>query len=318
MHSCGAGLTGRARVHPSPCHFPFQGHCVKITIASGKGGTGKTTIATSLVQAARERGRTVCYVDSDVEEPNGHLFLSPDMRASRVSSIPVPVIDDERCTACGECTAVCQFGALARLGPKVLVFSELCHGCGGCERVCPVDAITEAPNPIGLVEVGAADGVTFVHGRLDIGQAMSPPLIRDVLREIKPADDTGVVLIDAPPGTSCPAVTAMHGADFVLLVTEPTPFGLNDLELAVEAVTKLGCPSAVVVNRHTEGNDAAREFCSRRGLRVVGEIPDSREVAEVYSRGNMPYRVVEGYRASILAIWDALMDITEGTVREAE
>jgi MinD superfamily P-loop ATPase len=276
---------------------------MNIAIASGKGGTGKTTIAVNLARCAALQAPQTSYLDCDVEEPNGHLFLKPRITRTRKATVLVPVIDDTRCVACGECVRFCQYKALVRLGTKVMLFPELCHGCGGCALVCTKDAVTERTREIGVVETGRSGGVRFVHGKLNIGEAMSPPLIRRVLDECKAS---AVNIIDAPPGTSCPAIAAMRGAGFVLLVTEPTPFGLNDLSLALDVVRELGMPHGVVVNRWQEGSDIAEEFCAKRKAAIVGRLPDSRAIAEVYSRGELIIESVPGMSEWFAELWSVL------------
>ncbi len=255
-----------------------------LAVASGKGGTGKTTIATNLAVTLARRSENVSYVDCDVEEPNGHIFLKPDIKSCVSVGVPVPEVDMNRCTGCGKCGEICQYSAIVCIGKKVLTFSELCHGCGGCTFVCPEGAISEVPREVGILEEGMADGVGFVHGRLRVGEAMSPPLIREVKRRI-PGD--GVAIVDAPPGTSCPVIEAVKGADYVVLVTEPTPFGLNDLELAVGMVRELGLPMGVVINRSDVGDDRVKDYCEQESIDVLEEIPDDRRVAEAYSKGEM-------------------------------
>jgi MinD superfamily P-loop ATPase len=215
----------------------------------------------------------------------------------------VPVIDESRCTACGACVRFCQYKALVRLGKLVMVFPELCHGCGGCAKLCPTQAITEQPREIGAVESGATGPIGFVHGLLNIGEAMSPPLIRQVLTH---ATDEAHNVIDAPPGTSCPVINAIRDADFVALVTEPTPFGLNDLGLALEMVRALGLRHGVIINRAEGGNDDARRFCEERGATVLGQIPDDRRIAEAYSRGAMILRAVPGIREYFELVWQTI------------
>jgi len=214
-----------------------------ISIASGKGGTGKTLVATSLVLTLKERGK-VQLLDCDVEEPNDHVFMKPVITHSEAVSIPVPKVDESKCTHCGKCAEVCAYNAIAVLGEHVLVFPELCHGCGACSYLCPEGAISEEGKEIGTVEAGYSDSTDFAHGRLSIGEAMAPPIIRKVKAL---ANGDGTVIIDVSPGTSCPVVEAVKDSDFCLLVTEPTPFGLNDLALAVEMVRKLNIPCGVVL-----------------------------------------------------------------------
>ncbi|KPJ51993.1 MAG: (4Fe-4S)-binding protein [Planctomycetes bacterium DG_58] len=252
---------------------------MKIAIASGKGGTGKTTIAINLALTA---GDDVRLLDCDVEEPNCHIFLNPTIESRQTVSIPVPEVDESKCTGCGACGRICQFSAIVALKTKPLTFPDLCHGCGGCMLVCPEEAIREVPREVGVLEQGSARRIRFVHGRLRVGEAMSPPLIRAVKAH---ALEDGLSIIDAPPGTSCPVIEAIRKTDFVLLVTEPTPFGLNDLELAVGAVRILGIPFGVVVNRSDVGDDRVDRYCREQQIPILAEIPNDRRVAEAYSRG---------------------------------
>ena len=252
-----------------------------ISIASGKGGTGKTTVATNLAVSV---SGPVQLLDCDVEEPNAHLFLRPAIRETKTVTTPIPEIDLKKCNQCKKCMQICRFRALAVIGDTVLTFPELCHSCGGCMAVCPEGAITETGRELGVLETGAVNGVSFVHGRLRVGEAMSPPLIRAV-RDRTWAD--GLTLIDAPPGTSCPVIAAMKDTDFVLLVTEPTPFGLHDLQLAVEAVKMLKIPMGLVINRADVGDDHVRDYARAEGIPILMEIPFDRQIAESYSRGDM-------------------------------
>ncbi|WP_372683804.1 P-loop NTPase [Desulfosarcina sp.] len=252
-----------------------------ISIASGKGGTGKTTVATNLAVSV---DGPVQLLDCDVEEPNAHLFLRPVIEETTTVTTPIPEIDLEKCNQCKKCAEICRFRAIAVLGDTVLTFPELCHSCGGCMAVCPEGAITETGRELGVLESGGINGVSFAHGRLRVGEAMAPPLIRKV-RDRTWAD--GLTLIDAPPGTSCPVIAAMKDTDFVLLVTEPTPFGLHDLKLAVEAVKILEIPMGLVINRADVGDDNVREYAHAQGLPILMEIPYDRQIAESYSRGEI-------------------------------
>ncbi|MFZ5646014.1 MAG: ATP-binding protein [Bacillota bacterium] len=278
-----------------------------MAVASGKGGTGKTTVSANLASVAAEAGIKVIYADCDVEEPNGHLFLRPALRRRRQVTVPVPSVDYEKCMACGACGDICQFSAIICVHKNVLTFDQMCHGCGGCILVCPAGAITEKEREIGTVEEGEAGRVGFVHGRLNIGEAMSPPLIKAVRGA---AGNGALVFLDAPPGTSCPVIASIKGADFVLLVTEPTPFGINDLDLAIDMVRELGIPHAVVVNRAVPGNNLARDFCREKGLRILAEIPEDRRVAEAYSGGELAFSAVPGFR-------DFFMDLLNLVEKEA-
>ncbi|HEX2957157.1 MAG TPA: ATP-binding protein [Chitinispirillaceae bacterium] len=276
---------------------------MKIAIASGKGGTGKTTISTNLALFLGDGSDKVVYLDCDVEEPNGHLFLNPVLSEKISSSIPVPVIDNSKCDVCGKCVRFCEYKALVRLGKTVMVFPELCHGCGGCTLICPHQAIQEQPREIGFVESGSSGRIGFVHGRLNIGEAMSPPLIRAVLQQIRSNE---VNIIDAPPGTSCPVIASIRGADFVVLVTEPTPFGLNDLGLALDMVKELGIPHGVVVNRAEDGNRDAESFCDKGQVEILTRIQDDRRIAECYSKGEMILKGVPYVQKIFEELWNAI------------
>lgn len=250
-----------------------------LAVASGKGGTGKTTIAVNLALAV---DGAVRFLDCDVEEPNAHLFLKPDITRTQVVYLPVPRIDNHTCTFCGECAAVCQFSAIVSLKETTLTFPELCHGCGGCRLVCPEEAITEVHREVGVVEAGRSGSIEFVHGRLRVGEAMSPPLIRAVKQY---AARDRLTIIDAPPGTSCPVIESVRNCDYAILVTEPTPFGRYDLELAVETMRAVGVPFGVVVNRSTIGDNEVQHYCALEDIEILLEIPHSREIAESCSRG---------------------------------
>jgi MinD superfamily P-loop ATPase len=250
-----------------------------ISVASGKGGTGKTTVATSM---ALSIGSEVRFLDCDVEAPNGHLFLHPELRREIPVHVPVPAVNEERCNRCGECARICRYNAIAVLGKVILTFPELCHGCGGCMEICPEQAISETGRCVGTIEAGHIGEIEFVHGKLRIGEAMSPPLIREVVKRALP---DRVNLIDAPPGTSCPVITAIKDADFVLLVSEPTPFGLHDLKLAHEAVKILGIPHGLVINRSDMGDQQLSAYAQHTNLPILMEIPFDREIAAAYSRG---------------------------------
>lgn len=253
-----------------------------IAVASGKGGTGKTLVATSLALSLKDKER-VQLLDCDVEEPNDHIFLRPSIARSEPVCIPVPRVDEKRCNFCRKCAEVCAYHAIAVWGEHVLTFPQLCHGCGACIYLCPQKAISEEEREIGLVESGQARGIEFVQGRLAIGEAMAPPLIRRVKEHI--ARDGRIAIVDVSPGTSCPVVEAVKGSDYCLLVTEPTPFGLNDLALAVETVRALGVPCGVVLNRAGVGDSGVEEYCGRENIPVLLTIPLSAEIARLYSRG---------------------------------
>ncbi len=249
-----------------------------IAVASGKGGTGKTTVAVSLALSLEN----VQYIDCDVEEPNASIFLKPEFHKKNNVSMLVPLIDENRCSVCGECSKLCAFNALVNLGKRILVFPQLCHSCGGCSLICPEKAITEQPRTVGVIERGTAHSIDFIQGTLNISEPMAPPIIKEL---IKLVDKNRTVILDSPPGTSCPVIETVRECDFCILVTEPTPFGLNDLKLAVETVRKLGIPSGVIINSHGVGNDEVEKYCSDEQIPVLMKIPWSRKIAEHYSRG---------------------------------
>ena len=264
-----------------------------IAVASGKGGTGKTTIATNLALYAAQSRQNVQYLDCDVEEPNGHIFLKPKINRSQQVTIDVPEVDLEKCIGCGKCGQICQYSAIVCIKEHVLTFEQLCHSCGGCMRVCPVDAIKPKPLNIGDVESGKAGDVNFVHGKLRIGNVRTPSLIKEVKKHIK---QNHLAIIDVPPGTSCPVVEAVKAVNFVLLVTEPTPFGLNDLKLAVDLVRKMNLPFAVAVNRYDIGDDEVEKYCRTENIDIIFKLPDDRCIAEAYSTGQMIVSVLSKYK----------------------
>jgi MinD superfamily P-loop ATPase len=282
-------------------------HVLILAVASGKGGTGKTTVAVNL---ARVLDAPVQLLDCDVEEPNVHLFLKGPTCGEEAVTIPVPEVDESRCDACGECSRFCEYHAIVSFGTKPLVFPEMCHGCGGCAKVCPKKAIREQGHRIGVVETMQAGNITLVTGRLDVGVAMAPPLIRAAksrLRSDSPA------ILDAPPGTSCPVIATLRGTDVVVLVTEPTPFGLNDLKLAVDMVRELGIPFGVVVNRVGVGDERVHAYCREQDIPILLEIPDDRRIAEAYSRGELVVEALPEYRGHFTRLWERITTMQDTT-----
>ena len=264
-----------------------------VAIASGKGGTGKTTVAASLIHVWR---RPVMAVDLDVEAPNLHLFLTPTIEGGKTARLEVPEVDASLCTGCGACVDICQFKAITVLGDFPLVFSEMCHGCGGCLAACTTGALVPGFRDLGSVTWGSVGDVPFLMGRLRIGEAMSPPLMRVVRKHLaaEPAARERDIIIDAPPGTSCPAMNAVADADVIVLVTEPTPFGLHDLRLARDAFEGLNKPMGVVVNRAGSGDEGVGDYCRTTDLPILARIPYQRRSAEAYSRGEIIAETVPG------------------------
>jgi len=254
---------------------------VIISVASGKGGTGKTLVATSLALSLQNR-KPVQFLDCDVEEPDAHIFLKPSLNHKQVVSIPIPRVDEKKCTHCGRCAEVCAYNAIAVIGEKVLIFPELCHGCGACSYLCPEGALSELNREVGVLEAGQSKGIQFIHGKLAVGEAMAVPVIREVKKHI---NRERLAIIDVSPGTSCPVVEAVRDSDFCLLVTEPTPFGLNDLALAIDMLNKLSIPSGVVINRDGAGDSKVEEYCHKEGIPILLRIPLNIEIAQLYSKG---------------------------------
>jgi MinD superfamily P-loop ATPase len=286
-----------------------------ISVASGKGGTGKTLVATSLALSLKDRNN-VQLLDCDVEEPNDHIFMKPTITRSEAVSIPVPEVDEEKCTHCGKCAEVCAYNAIAVVSEYVLTFPELCHGCGACSYLCPEKAISEIPHKIGITETGQTDGVAFGHGKLSIGQAMAPPVIRKV-KEL--ADDNNkVVIIDASPGTSCPVVEAIKGSDFCLLVTEPTPFGLNDLMLAVQTVRQLDIPFGVILNRAGVGDSKTEEYCRQENIPILLTIPLDTGIAVFYSQGVPLVDGMSQYKNEFIELFDKVGEMVNERISDPE
>ena len=284
-----------------------------ISIASGKGGTGKTTVATNLALSINEN---VQFVDCDVEEPNAHIFLKPAIKQTEKAFIAVPEINEETCTYCGTCREVCVYNAIAVFPSRdtdkkghVLIFPNLCHGCGACSYLCPQQAIKEVDREIGVVEIGYAGTMQFIHGRLNIGEVMSPPLIKHVKKHI---DDSKTVIVDAPPGTSCPVVTSLQGSDYCILVTEPTPFGLHDLILAVEVLRKLTIPFGVVINRSDLGNEKTDAYCTQENIPILMKIPFKKEIAVAYSNGELLIEAFPEYKKHFLDLYNQCKQRAKG------
>jgi len=272
-----------------------------ISIASGKGGTGKTTIATNLALSLDN----VQLLDCDVEEPDSHLFLNLNLEPIEDVFISIPKIDKQKCDFCGECSKFCQYHALAVMKNDVLFFPDLCHGCGGCTIVCPRDAITEEKRIIGVIE-GANNGkLEFYQGLLNIGEAMATPVIRALKAKI---NRDKIVILDSPPGTACPVIESVNETDFVILVTEPTPFGLHDLKLAVAMVRALKIPFGVVINRDGIGDDRVERYCEQEHIHILMKVPQDREIAKLYSKGVPFVNEITEWRPKFQNLFDIIKE----------
>ncbi|RLI11998.1 (4Fe-4S)-binding protein [Candidatus Bathyarchaeota archaeon] len=249
-----------------------------VAVASGKGGTGKTTVAVNLALSIEN----VQFLDCDVEEPNAHLLLHPKVSRREPVYIPVPVVNEQLCDYCGKCSEFCEYNAIFVSSNKILIFPELCHSCGGCAIVCPKKAISEEQHKIGTLNFGSSGDVELVYGELEVGEPLAVPVIKAVKTQMKP---DGNVVLDSPPGTSCPVIETVKGSDYCVLVTEPTPFGLHDLKITVEVLENMGIPFGVVANRAGIGDKKVYEYCREKDIPVLLEIPYQRDIAEFYSRG---------------------------------
>jgi len=284
---------------------------MRLVVASGKGGTGKTLASTNLAWVAAERGLDAAYADVDVETPNGHLFLAPVLEREQRHTVPLPMLPSGRCDGCRACQEFCQFHAILALPDSVLVFPELCHNCGGCVRVCPSRVLAEAPHEVGTVREGRVGTLRFLDGRLDVGEPRATPLIHEVLRRL---DAASLAFVDAPPGTSCSTVAALAGADRVLLVTEPTPFGLHDLRLALQLCRTAALPVGVVLNRADLGDDRPlRTLLEAERVPVLAAWRYDTELAVAGARGELAARRVPWFRRAIDGLLDACLAFPEAT-----
>jgi len=263
---------------------------MKIAVASGKGGTGKTTVSVSLALASK---KSVTYVDCDVEEPNAHIFLRPRITGSEKFFLTVPEVIEDKCTYCGKCRDICQFNAITVFGHTIMAFADMCHSCGGCFLVCEEKALKEGRREIGTVEWGMSGDINVFQAALRVGEAMASPLIKVVKKK---AGSNDLVIFDAPPGTSCPVINTVRDADYVLLVTEPTPFGLHDLKLAAAVMKELKLPFGVILNKAGIGFDKVNRWCSEQGIPLHMQIPFDREIASAYARGIPLVNAVDGLR----------------------
>jgi len=276
-----------------------------ISVASGKGGTGKTTVAVNLAASLDQQ---VQVLDCDVEAPNAHLFLNPSISEKQTVNTPIPVIDKDRCSFCKKCMEICRFNAIAVLKKEVLVFDNLCHSCGGCVEICPEGAVVEKNKVLGEIWHGRAGSVQVSQGRLKIGEVMVPPVIKQIRAK---ENLEKITIIDAPPGTSCPVIAAVNKTDFALLVTEPTPFGLHDLKLAVQTVKLLAVPCGIVINRAGLGNGAVHEYAQKEGIPVLMEIPFDKQIAQHYSNGAVIVDTIPGLKGRFLNLFEKISRILE-------
>lgn len=285
---------------------------LKIAIASGKGGTGKTTLSTNLAAFIAEQ-QEVVLVDLDVEEPNSGLFLNGEMIHEEFNYKMTPQWDESQCTVCGICRKVCNFHAIIQLGPSILVFPELCHSCYACSELCPVDALPMVLKKTGILKEFSSGNLHFIESRLDIGEEQAVPTIAKTKKyAIGKFPDAQFTLFDSPPGTSCPMMEVIKDVDFVILVTEPTPFGLHDLSLAVETIRAYKKPCGVVINRYGIGNNDVVEYCQNENIPILAKIANSREIAELYSSGKLIYRDIPEVKVALKEILDYCLNNVEG------
>lgn len=272
---------------------------MNIAIASGKGGTGKTTLSTALARYCASRYATVALLDCDVEEPDANLFLKVPVKDVKPVPVPIPSVNNDLCTGCGLCEELCEFSAIVLIKGKPLVLPEMCHSCGGCALVCPVEAITEIPRDIGTIESGSQDNIVYAAGFLNPGESMAPPLIKEVKKYHYAAE---MRIFDCPPGTSCPVIESVKDCDHLILVTEATPFGLNDLELAVNMAEAMALPFSVVINRCNTGFTGVDDFCTEHNVTVTARIPIERKLAESYSRGECTEYMLNNFKKELAVI----------------
>lgn len=281
-----------------------------VSVASGKGGTGKTTVAINLALAM---DTDLQFLDCDVEAPNASIFLKPELKQVIPVYFTLPELVEERCTFCGVCSKVCEWNAIAVLAAKWLFFPQLCHGCSACWQLCPEKALQKVEKEQGVVEKGKVGQIDFIQGKLTIGQAAAPPVIKAVKKEADPSKNT---IIDIAPGTACPMVEGVKDTDFCLLVTEPTPFGFNDLRLAVAVLENLNIPHAVVINRSTVGDGSIDKFCAKNKIPILLRIPLDKNIAKAYSEGKPLVDVDSIWREKFRNLFSHVKELVKGKVKK--
>lgn len=287
---------------------------MKIAIASGKGGTGKTTLSTNLAKFLAEEFPVV-LIDLDVEEPNSGLFINGKLKVSQDKFKMIPEWIEDKCDACGICQSVCNYNAILQLGDLITVFPELCHSCYACSELCPTDALPMIPKKMGMLKEFQSDNLIFIESKLEIGEEQAVPLIKQTKSYVKEnIRKNNFQIYDSPPGTSCPVIESVKDADFVILVTEPTPFGFHDLKLAVDTMEELDKEFGVIINRDGIGNDDVEKFCGREGIEILAKIPNSRKIAELYSQGELIYKYVPEVREQLEKIKDYILELELDTV----
>jgi len=260
---------------------------MKIAIASGKGGTGKTTLATNLAFMLSQNC-SVILADLDVEEPNSGFFIKGTKIQKQKVFRMVPDWDKEKCVLCGNCQRVCKFNAVIKLGEEVLVFNQLCHGCYACSELCPQNALPMKSYEVGKITEFEQHNLHFVEGKLNVGEEQAVPVIKETINFVMNKFSSDILRIfDAPPGTSCPVIEATKDADYIILITEPTPFGLHDLKLAVEVMRELKKDFGVVINRYGIGNNDVIDYCTNERIPLLGKIPNMKKAAEAYAKGEL-------------------------------
>ena len=275
-----------------------------VSVASGKGGTGKTSVAVNMALSIGN----LQLLDCDVEEPNDHIFLKPKISSVQPVTVSVPIVNETLCDRCRKCADFCQYNALFVGSDEVLVFPDLCHSCGGCALVCPEEAISEVPHKIGTLKLGTNGNVELVYGELEVQKPMAVPIIKEVKRRIKRDKDA---ILDSPPGTSCPVIQTVKNSDFCILVTEPTPFGLHDLKIIVQVLESMEIPSGVIVNRAGVGDKIIYEFCRGKNIPILLEIPYDKQIAELYSRGIPFSQEMPEWRAKFLALFNTIRGLAK-------